>query len=84
MFWSDGRRGCGKCGAVLESEDPTPEPLEYPDYGPFLADGVSVMVSEREYDAPAMTEEERLAKRRFEAYFAFEMMSEQEFRQRNS
>lgn len=30
------------------------------------------MATEREYDPPAMTEEERLAKRRFEAYFAFE------------
>lgn len=30
------------------------------------------MATEREYDPPAMTEDERLAKRRFEAYFAFE------------
>jgi hypothetical protein len=30
------------------------------------------MATEREYDPPAMTEEERLEKRRFEAYFAFE------------
>jgi hypothetical protein len=30
------------------------------------------MATDREYDPPAMTEEERLGKRRFEAYFAFE------------
>ena len=31
------------------------------------------MATDREYDPPAMTEEERLGKRRYEAYFAFEM-----------
>lgn len=30
------------------------------------------MATDREYDPPAMTEEERLDKRRYEAYFAFE------------
>jgi hypothetical protein len=31
------------------------------------------MPTERELDPPAMTEEERLEKRRYEAWFAFEM-----------
>lgn len=32
------------------------------------------MPAPHDLDPPAMTEEERLAKRRFEAYFVFEMM----------
>lgn len=40
------------------------------------------MATEREYDPPAMTEEERLEKRRFEAYFAFETMPQSEFHRR--
>ena len=41
------------------------------------------MPAPNDADPPAMTDDERIAKRRFEAYFVFEMMTDDEFRRRN-
>lgn len=41
------------------------------------------MPARHDLDPVAMTEEERLEKRRFEAGFVFEMMSDQQFRMRS-